>query len=423
MGTVLLGIVAVAFMFALVIGIHELGHFATAKWSRIRVDEFAIGFGPRVFSRTRGETVYSVRALPLGGFVKMPGMSALEGEDGGPRGFMHARLWKQCIVLVAGVTMNFLLAGLLFGVLKTQGTDTAVFPNLPAAAAGLSSGDEISAAGGMAIDTSNAQSPADVIHAATDSSRGAPVTVTYRTAGGATATAAIRPALAIFDLDDSQPLKTTDGTQVGVVVVTAVDGKPVGTGDPGTLLGGGNPVRVTGYAYGAAPSDANARVDTTLSRVVTGRQALGKVAAGWYLGYAGAQHGEALPAAVFHGFTGLPSEVAHRVKDIYDVIVTPNSGGIKNFQGPVGIAHVTSAAASAGWVPYVEIVALVSLSLGLVNILPIPPFDGGRLVLVLGQAFRRRGSGARLELGLVIAGALAVGTLFVLITINDIKGL
>ncbi len=422
LGTILLGAAAFVVMIVVVVGVHELGHFATAKWSGIRVDEFAIGFGPKLWTRRRGETDYSVRALPLGGFVKMPGMSALEEDDGGPRGFMHAPLPRQLVVLVAGVTMNFLLAGLLFGVLRTQGHDAASTANLPAATAGLRVGDQIVAIAGHTVDTSSQDTVAAALHDATDGGGGAPLAVTYRRTDGSTATTTIAPALVIADNDDSQPLQQADGQPSGFVVVDTVNGKPAGRGDAAAVLGGGGAVQFTGHTYGAAPGDRSAVVSGALERVEDGRGALGRVQAAWYVGYSPAQPGEALPSAMLHGFTTLPGEVAQRVRDIWDVFTTPNSGGVKNFQGPVGIARDASQAAEAGWMSYISLIALISLSLGIINILPIPPFDGGRVVLVLRQGIMRRGSGARLEMALVAAGALLIGTLAILITINDIRG-
>ena len=422
MGSFLLATGAVVLMFAVVIGIHELGHFATAKWSGIRVDEFAIGFGPRVLSRSRGETVYSVRALPLGGFVKMPGMSTLEEDDGGPRGFVHARLWKRLVVLVAGVAMNFLLAGLLFGVQRTQGFDSSVSPNLPAAAAHLVSGDEIVAAQGQSIDTSQENAVADVLHAVTDATQGAPISVSYLPrAGGGPQTVSISPALAVVDLDDSQPVSSRDGTRAVEFIVTSVDGRPVGTGDPAALLGSGHPVHVTGHVFGRPQNDPGAAVDTTLSGAATGRQTLGRVMAAWYIGYGGARHGQALPGAILTGFTTLPSEVGAQFKGVWDVFTTPNSGGIKNFQGAVGIAHDAGSVVSSGWMSYFGLVALISMSLGIVNILPIPPLDGGRVALVLTEAVRRRRIAPKVELGLAAVGGVMLAALIVVITINDIR--
>jgi regulator of sigma E protease len=422
--TFLIGALAFLAMIVVVVGIHELGHFVTAKWSGIQVDEFAIGFGPRLLSRHRGETVYSVRALPLGGFVKMPGMSSLEKDDGGPRGFMNASLGRQVVVLVAGVTMNFLLAGLLFGILRIPDINSVVPTDGQAYAAGMRNGDSIVAIAGAQVDTSNADAVASALHSATDQSQGAPLAVTYhRAADSATVTREVSPSLVLVAQDASQPITAADGSQVDQVVVTSIDGRPVGHGDPGAQLGGGGPVRISGFVRGASAQDPAKQVTATVSGVATGRGSLGALQAAWYLGYAPGLAGEPVPQALVHGFTSLPSEVGANVRAIWDVFTTPNSGGVTRFQGPVGIAHDASNAAQAGWLAYLNLVALLSMSLGIINILPIPPFDGGRVVLVLRQAFVRRGSGARLEMALIAAGALLIGTLAIVITINDIKGL
>ena len=424
MGTWVVGALAFVAMILVVVGIHELGHFAVAKWGGIRVDEFAIGFGPRLFSRRRGETLYSIRALPLGGYVRMPGMSALEDDDGGPRGFLHARLWLQVAVLLAGVTMNLLLAGVISGVLRTQGVDAAVSPNGGAARAGLADGDEITAIAGARLDTSNLDAVISSLHAATDGSRGRPIPVTYRTPSGETHTVRVVPMLLLQNGDHSQTLHDAAGDVVGALVVEAVNGHPATSGDPASLLGTGDEVVIDGHVNGADPAAAATRVHATVHGVVDGQDArLGSVVAAWKLGYGPANPGEALPRALVSGIVGLPAEVGGTVRSIWDVFTTRNSGGVSNFQGPVGIARDASAAAQAGWLDYLGLVGLISLSLGIVNVLPIPPFDGGRVVLSVRTALLgSRGGGARLEMILVGAGALLIGTLAVVITINDIKG-
>ncbi|HEY7975460.1 MAG TPA: site-2 protease family protein, partial [Ktedonobacterales bacterium] len=104
-------------VFALLVLVHEFGHFITAKWAGIRVDEFAIGFPPRLMSFTRGETTYSINALPIGGYVRMPGENGETTNEAGtydPRAFASKPASKRLIVLLAGVTMNLLLAIVFF---------------------------------------------------------------------------------------------------------------------------------------------------------------------------------------------------------------------------------------------------------------------------------------------------------------------
>ncbi len=110
----MLYIIVAILMFGLLIAVHEFGHFITAKWFHIRVNEFSIGMGPAVFKRQKGETLYSLRVLPLGGYC------AMEGEDGDsddPRSFERAAAWKRGIVLVAGAFMNFLTGLVLLVIL------------------------------------------------------------------------------------------------------------------------------------------------------------------------------------------------------------------------------------------------------------------------------------------------------------------
>lgn len=97
-------------MFGLLIAVHELGHFVTAKWLGVRVNEFAIGMGPVVWSKTKGETQYSLRALPIGGFCAMEGE---ESQSDDPRAFINKAAWKKFIILIAGSFMNFLTGFLI----------------------------------------------------------------------------------------------------------------------------------------------------------------------------------------------------------------------------------------------------------------------------------------------------------------------
>ena len=99
----MLGFIVICIGLSLLILVHELGHFGAAKYFKMPVEEFGIGFPPRLFSRTKGGTRYSVNAVPLGGFVKLHG----ELTDAGVGSFVNQKAWKRVIVLVAGVVMNF----------------------------------------------------------------------------------------------------------------------------------------------------------------------------------------------------------------------------------------------------------------------------------------------------------------------------
>jgi len=157
----MLTLVASVFVFGLLVFFHELGHFSVAKIVGIKVTEFSIGFGPKLAGVTRGETLYTVRLLPLGGFTRMAGMDPNEaGEEADePRGFNKKTITQRIAVIFAGPLMNFLLAALLLAVIFAfQGIPVATtvisetVPDYPAIQSGLMPGDQVMAINGQRVE-------------------------------------------------------------------------------------------------------------------------------------------------------------------------------------------------------------------------------------------------------------------------------
>ncbi|HHU64323.1 MAG TPA: RIP metalloprotease RseP [Clostridiales bacterium] len=151
-------IVAIIFLGILII-FHELGHFITAKRVGIKVEEFAIGMGPKILGFKKGETAYSLRILPIGGYVKMIGED-IKSDD--RRAFNNQKVWKRFAVLSAGSLMNFVLAVIFIvilvyniGVPASPVEIERVFENTPAQRAGLMAGDKILLVEGIRVDTVN----------------------------------------------------------------------------------------------------------------------------------------------------------------------------------------------------------------------------------------------------------------------------
>jgi len=143
-------IIATVLVFGLLVFVHEFGHFIVAKLVGMRVDEFAIGFGPKLFGFKRGETQYSLRIVPLGGFNKIAGMDPDEEQD--QKSFSAKPIWARMAVIISGSAMNFLLPILLLTIVFfSSGVDTpstapilgSIFPDKPAAQAGLLPGDRV----------------------------------------------------------------------------------------------------------------------------------------------------------------------------------------------------------------------------------------------------------------------------------------
>ncbi|HEX6492413.1 MAG TPA: site-2 protease family protein, partial [Candidatus Dormibacteraeota bacterium] len=129
---------AIVLTLFVIVTIHELGHYLFAKWSGIRVDEFAIGFGPRVYGIRRGETLYSIRLIPAGGFVRMAGMMGIEGEpDAGDRNFYRATIPRKSATILAGGIFNLILAGILFAIVAIPAIPAVIGVDSPLAAAGV----------------------------------------------------------------------------------------------------------------------------------------------------------------------------------------------------------------------------------------------------------------------------------------------
>ncbi|HET9783092.1 MAG TPA: M50 family metallopeptidase [Candidatus Dormibacteraeota bacterium] len=151
----LLVVVGIAGMFLLLIAPHEAGHFAFAKLFKVRVIEFSIGAGTRLWSMTKDGTVYAIRALPILGYVRMGGMEAGEFDD--PNGFHRKPAWQRIVILIAGPAANFLVAMIIVaGVELTQlnsdpGKIFTVLPGTPAAAAGLQAGDSVRSVNGQPV--------------------------------------------------------------------------------------------------------------------------------------------------------------------------------------------------------------------------------------------------------------------------------
>jgi membrane-associated protease RseP (regulator of RpoE activity) len=186
---------AIIFGIVALIMLHEAGHYFTAKRAGMKVTEFFLGFGPRVWSFRRGETEYGVKAIPAGGYVRIVGMSNLEDVDPDeePRTFRHGTFGNRLTVILAGVSVNLILAFLLIYVAligrglpdTLEANVSRVVPDSPAAAAGIRDGDRIIAIDGQRLDVDR-----DIAEALHDRV-GQPTTIVVERGGGTVTVTAI----------------------------------------------------------------------------------------------------------------------------------------------------------------------------------------------------------------------------------------
>lgn len=352
-------------IFGLVVIIHEFGHFIVAKWSGIRVDEFAIGFPPRLGGFKRGETTYSINLLPLGGYVRMPGENGETVDADGkpdPRTFGAKPAGKRALVLLAGVTMNLLLAIVLFAAAEAVGrveyrpVIASVEAGSPAQQAGVQAGDRILAVNGKTIKYfSDLQGIVGTqVQGADAAAQSVPVTLVVQHQGNNAPTTLTVAA------------RTHPGPKEGYLGISRSDTEA-------------NTVHLRAPLW-QAPA--------------LGVQDIGKVAVGTYEGI----------RAVVRGL--IPANQA--------------------FQGPVGIVKYSGEAAAAvpqvGLYPIFFLTGLLSLNLAFFNLLPIPGLDGGRLLFIVIEVLRRGKRISPQREGLVhLAGFAALLALVVLVTINDVS--
>jgi regulator of sigma E protease len=355
-------------LFVLVL-VHEWGHFITAKKTGMRVDEFAIGFPPKLFGIKKGETEYNFNILPIGGYVKIFGENAQEGaskEDlaDASRAF-HARpKWAQAVVLLAGITMNILFAWLLFTTTLLIGVPTAV--------------DEVGASpdAELIVTATLKDTPADgvlpvgarIMSASSEASLLTdPTPRTFSEFVGASAPA---PVTVTYALDGVE--KT----------VSLIPQNALVEGDPDKYI-----------------------VGTSLALVEERK-----------LGVVG---------AVIEGFkmtvNGIISITVGLGTLIKQAIV--GAADFSAVAGPIGIVGMVGDAASYGITPLLTFTAIISLNLAVINLLPFPALDGGRLVFVLIEAVTKRQVPPAWTGWTNLVGFVLLMVLMAAVTFNDISRL
>ncbi len=362
-GNPLVAIGAFLLMLGLLVVIHELGHFLTAIWMGIKVDEFGIGFPPRMLTLfKRNGVTYTLNWLPLGGFVRFAQTSegASDPLYGAGGTLAAAPPWRRILVMVAGPLMNLLLAMLIFAVLfSALGVPTPtgaqaisqVFPDTPAAQAGFRPGDEL-----RALDGRSVENPA-VIGEVARANRGTPVTATV----------------------------LRDGAEVTLVVVpgpwTSPEGKSFDSG--------------FGFSYGPVVEQVQ----------------VGPLAAAWR----GVTYSLELTGRMVKALAGLPASIL----GLFSPEPSPEGGPI----GPVGIARATGEVIQqpGGFAAFWNLAAVLSLNLFLLNLLPIPALDGSHIIFALVEWLRGGKKVPPEKEALVHAiGFAALMGLMVLITVNDV---
>ncbi len=347
-------------MLSILIVLHEFGHFVLARRNGVRVNEFSVGFGPRLAGWTspRSGTQYSIRALPIGGYCAMEGEDNRVSEAQQQRDFLAGggvtdsnfqakSPWRRLAIVLAGPAANFLLCyailligALAFGVAsdKAQPVVGEVLPGSPAAIAGIRPGDRIVAIDNRTI--ASGRRLVDTIHQAL----GKRLDLVYERNGA------------------------RNEIYVTTVPCPAQVGKNLG-------------------CIGFQPVPAYERVG---------------------LVSAVKQSGEEFVAIANQTFSGLA------------LLVTQFAKYAPQIAGPIGMGQVAATVQDWGWGPYFSLAATISFALGLFNLLPIPALDGGRAAFIIAELIRGRPVDPEKEAMVHIAGFAALMALIMLVAFHDI---
>lgn len=339
---IFLYILLALFVFGLLVMIHELGHFLAARAFGVGVNEFSIGMGPKLFSKKgkKHDTVYSLRALPIGGYVSMVGE---DEESDAPDAFGAKSVWKRILIVIAGPMMNILLGFLLMLVLvlnteKLASTTIGGFHEGATSSSYIEIGDVITHVEGTRVHTGN-----ELVYEIMNKGY-APIDLTVIRNGEEKV------------LDD--------------VVFPGLEAEGIAFGSPDFL------VRIEEKNFGTV-------IKHTFFRSVS------------------------------------------TVKMIFDQLIDLFRGrfGLNAVSGPIGITEEMGNAAKSGFDNFIYLVTVITVNLGVFNLLPIPALDGGRLLFLLIEAVLRRPVNKNVEGYIHFIGILLLFGLMIVVACKDIVGL
>lgn len=352
----ILTLIVFILILGLLVFVHELGHFVAARKNGVKVEEFGFGFPPRIFGIKKGETIYSLNWIPLGGFVKIKGEGGEDRED--EDSFSNKKIWRRAVILAAGVLMNFVLAAVLLSI--------GFMIGLPQVINGENGNARI---------------------------RDVKVQVVQVLEGTPAAEAGLLPGDAVLEIDgqkieDVEAMQEYLGGKIDAPVkfVLERDGQKIDKEISPVFL-----------------------VETGRGGIGVGLLKSGIVSYRWYLAiWKGAE------SAVL--FTG---EVAVAFYELIKNLVVTQKVSV-DLSGPVGIAVLTGQVARMGIIYLLQFTALLSINLAVINFLPFPALDGGRILFLIIEKIRRKPVSQKIENLVHNIGFALLMLLVVLVTYRDV---
>jgi regulator of sigma E protease len=424
---VLLSLVGFVIVLGVLIFVHEAGHFMVAKLFRVRVLVFSFGFGKRLFGFRKGDTDYRVSLIPLGGYVRMAGDTAEENVAGNPDEFLSKPKWQRFLILFAGPFMNVVIAIAFIAVAAMSGLEepitkpviAEVTAGKPGAIAGLQPGDRLVRVKGEPVDdfhdvrliiSMNAGTAVEVLY-----DRGGKIHKTTLTPAREQGEfGPIGRAGIVFGTEPlvGRVLPSTPAANAGVRAgdqIVMAEGKIVTSLEDFVRIS--DDAKTKSIAMDLQRGTERVRVivppstdeELAVSRGIVRPTKLIKLGLIPALRYSVEQNWKSLRLAM--------SALARLFRP---------EGSIKELSGPINIARISGMVVQEGWIPTILLMALISLQLGVMNLLPIPVLDGGHIMILLIEGIARRDLSLRVKERIQQVGFAALATLMIVVIYNDV---
>ena len=415
--SILLSALKIIFLLGFLIGIHETGHFLMAKLCKVRVNEFAIGFGPTIWQKQGKETKYALRLFPLGGFVNMEGEEEHSEKEGS---FSKASILKRVLIVAAGATVNIVFAILIYFIVSsasinnTSNIVSGLEENFAASEAGIEAGDEI-----LKINNKKIRTSKDINDAIKSSDevivkikrnneikelKIKPTEIKYNSTG------IYLPALEekstkIVALE-SKSAGEKSGLKQGDLIIKIND-EDVKDNEEKVLeiLQKDTEKEDVKYKFLVERNGKEQEIEVVPDKLST-----------YYLGVNLKLPEDNLGNRLYYAMYDTNEFLLSMVENVKRLF----TGEVSTAQlvGPVGISEVV--AKTNGFKEFIYILAVISMSLGVTNLLPFPPLDGGKILFLIIEKIRRKPLKQETELKIQMLGFAFLMVISIIVTYNDI---
>ena len=422
-------LLAFIFVIGVLVFVHELGHYLAARRVGVRVLTFSLGFGPKLLRTQRGDTEFCVSAIPLGGYVRMAGENPDDRRTGHDDEFLSKTKWERFQILIAGPAMNVVLAIVVMTGVLYQGAEVPAYETEPpvvgtvaagsaAERVGIRAGDRVLSVAGRVVETWEELFRAVLPRAARE------IEVVVRNAAGERVLRVTPDSQTEFEMGDlgvgpvlqPQIRSVTPGepaAAAGILagdVIEAVEGDPVSSDELVSRINAHaeEPLRLS-------VRRGESRRDIVVTPALRGDVGLIGVSISPFevrTFEPGFLEAFQLSLARNYEWSGL---IFQTLAGLFTAETSP-----RQLVGPLGIAQLSGGAAEIGLIALLSLMSMISLNLGILNLLPIPVLDGGHIAIMAIEGVSRRDFSMRVKERMLLVGFVALMMLMVTVIYNDL---